>query len=406
MHRFTFNWRFAEPTPGEYHFRFYDRIVAADRKRGIRTLPILMYAPDWAWAPGLACAPDVQCPYPPDARHLGAWKRMVTKLVLRYPDMAGLEVWNEPNLDVFYQPRPDPKGYTRLVRAAQKAVRKAGSKVPILAGSLANAPATAGVPGIDAGAFLRGMYRAGAAGHFDGLSVHPYPIGNDLAPMFKTLTDVATLRGRYHDRAPIWVTEIGSTTVGQVSDDEQAALLVRLVDVLGARPDVAAVLMHTLIEPPFGASSETGYGIVRQTGLVKPAYCALAALRLRSPSACLLSLFRPAPDTAQGARWDAQVSVQAAVDAAVAHARTHRGSLASFTTGTPDPGADAAPGPGADPANVGLFRFSTATVLCAASRADTSYCALHSRGRWTYGHAAGPIGAAAQAMISGVSRSW
>lgn len=406
LHRMTFNWRYAEPTPGRFQFDLYDRIIAEDRKQGIRPVLILMYAPDWTWGPGITCPRDVQCPYPPDGRHLGAWRRIVTELVGRYPDMAALEIWNEPNLDVFFKPRADPKHYTRLVRAADRAVNRAGSDVPVLAGSLANAPATFGVPGLDAQAFLKGMYRAGAAGHFDGLSVHPYPVGNDLAPMFKTLTDVATLRDRYRDRAPIWVTEIGSTTTGQVSEEQQAQLLMRLMGILEARPGIAAVLLHTLVEPPFGTNGETGYGIVRRDGLPKPAYCALARLRLRSPSNCRLSVLSPAPDLAQDARWDAEVRVQAAVDAAVAHARANQGSLTSFETGTADPGPGAAPGPDADPSAVGIYRLKGATLLCAASRADSSYCAMRDHGRWSYGHATGTIGAAVQATIDGASRGW
>lgn len=410
IQRSTFNWRYAEKVRGRYALNLYDRLYRETTSRGVRPLFILKFAPDWAWAPGISCPLDRQCPYPPDRRHLADWRRLVTMLVERYPLLAGLEVWNEPNLEVFWFPKPDPKHYARLVKHAYRAVRATGADIPVLAGSLANAPDTFGIPGIKPARFLRRAYRAGMARHHDGLSVHPYPIGVNLAPMFKTLTDVDRLRARFRDPAPIWVTETGTTTTGQVSESHQAELLVRVYDILATRPGIESMLVHTLVEPPFGASGETGYGIVRRDGMPKPAYCALATRMMRSPRDCVLSVFGTQTDTAQQHRWDAQVSVQGAVDAAAAYARGHKGSLDGFALPNPSPPETQQAGSGADPGQVGIYRFgptpNQSAVFCAASRADKSYCAMYARKTWSYGHATGSIGGAAAATIQGVSRGW
>lgn len=410
VHRTTFNWRFAELSPKRYSFGLYDRIYAADLSRGVRPLLILMYSPDWTWRRGIRCARDEQCLYPPSRRGFGALARVAKRLVRRYPEMAAIELWNEPNLEAFWHSGPDPEHYAKMLGVVDRAVRRAGSDIPVLAGSLSNAPDVADIPGLSPAEYLRRMYEAGARGSFDGLSIHPYPHGRDLAPMYRMLTETLDLRARFRDRTPVWVTEIGETTTAWVSPDEQAVYLTYLTETLSARREIAAVLLHTLMEPPFGDTFETGFGIVRQDGSVKPAYCALARQRMRVPSGCLFSLFEPATDPALPARWEAQATLQRVIEAASRHARRNGGTLDRFATGDEGVTAETAPGPSADPARVGVFHFGSrsapATILCNASRAETSYCALYSRGRWVYGHAQGSVGAAAAATISGSSSGW
>jgi hypothetical protein len=406
IHRFTFNWRFAEQRRGQYSFGIYDSIYRADMAQGIRPLLVLMYAPNWALPRHTPCLPTQLCQYAPDKRHLKPWRGIVRTLVKRYPRLAAIEIWNEPNLMAFWHPFPNPKRYAMLVRAAHRAARRAHSHVPILAGSLADAnEVVPTIPGMRPGTFLAGMLRRHLVGHFDGLSIHPYPRGVNLAPMFRALTEVDQVRARFGDRSPIWVTEVGASTSGEVSEAQQAALLVRVLELLGARPDIHAVLIHTLFDPPDASGNERGYGVLTTTGTVKPSYCALAALRLRTPSQCSLGLLRPSPDPDQEARWDAQSDVQGAVDAAVTYIHHHHGSLKGFSTGGPQPHPNQMPGPSADPARVGTFAFGHTTLLCAASRADSSYCALYA-GSWTYGNAVGPIGAAANATLNGRSHGW
>lgn len=406
--RFTLNWQAVESVRGRYDFRLYDSIYRADLARGVRPLMILLFAPRWSWDRGARCPPDVLCRFPPAPRYLGALQRMVRVTLRRYPQLAGLEIWNEPNLSAFWAPRPDAARYVRMVRAAHAAARSAGSTVPVLAGSLANKaiPNGSGPDGVDPLRFLAAMYRRGAAGSYDGLSLHPYPGQIDLAATFRMLVGAEDLQARSGDRAPVWVTEVGVTTGGQVDALNQAGELVRLLSTLSAWPGVQAVLIHTLFPPPGQSGSEAGYAVVSPDGTPRPAYCALARERLRSPMSCVLSPLGSLRDRDQELRWDAQVQVGLAMRSAAEYARAHGGDLTGFTM----PGGPLAPGqqPGssADPAHVGVFRVGTATLLCNASRADVSYCAMFSRYGMTFGSARGSVGAAAGAAINDPQGSW
>ncbi len=391
LHRLTFNWRFAEPRPGDYRFGIYDAIYASDLQRGVRPVFIVLFAPDWTWDPGIVCARDRTCPYPPSRAHLGAWASLIDQLVRRYPRMAALEVWNEPNVPAFWGPHPDPGRYVELVRAARDAVRAAGSSVPVLAGSLSNAPSAAGVPGIDAAPFLAAMFAQGAAGTYDGLSLHPYPRGLDLSSTFRALSLVTHLRRRFGDVTPLWVTEFGATTVGGESEAGQAAVLVRVLRILAARPEVRAAFIHTLVAPDAGlANPESGYGILRSDLTPKLSYCAVAFLRLRLAPDCPGPSPLTAPDPRLEARWDAQEPVALAVDAAL-----RAGGLARFSN--------------PDPRRVSVVRLQgapAATTLCSRSSSDRSYCATLTGAGISYGHVSGLVRRGAALDLARIRPGW
>lgn len=421
LHRFEFNWRFAEPTPGSWRLDRYDAIYEADLARGIRPVFILMYAPEWAWPEGATCDVPTDCRFPPGAAHMDAWRGVVRMLVRRYPEMAALEIWNEPNLTAFWRPGPDPARYTDLLVQASSAARDAGSAVPVLGGSLAGFPQSVPGTAISYRAFLSAMYASGARGAMDGISLHPYPGGMNLARTQRMLTEIRDVRDAQGDDVPLWVTEIGATTTpggGWVAtEDEQARIDAALVQRLRAQPDVAAVLVHTLVEPIWSTASgpQRGFGLVRPDGTPKPAFCALAATLGPRP-VCPT----PSADPQLDARLQGQDLLQAAVDAARAYRRMRGGFaglspavLSSLDPVLSDRPADGSllPGPDADPARIGVWVWTDAQgeelLICNTSTADRSYCAEALQGRgWAYGHAAGTVYAAAGATTRGTSTSW
>ena len=82
------------------------------------------------------------------------------------------EIWNEPNLAVFWSPTPDPAAYTADLKAAYAAIKAADPSAVVLSGGLA--PAENDGTDIDPRTFLQDMYADGAKGSFDGLGFHPY----------------------------------------------------------------------------------------------------------------------------------------------------------------------------------------------------------------------------------------
>jgi hypothetical protein len=283
--RVQLDWRTAEPAPGDYRLGAYDQIYRDDLRHGVRVLFILAYAPPWAAAH--ACAgPCLVAPAPEhdrDAAHLAAL------IARRYPKLAGIEIWNEPNTTYFWGGAPDPARYAALLRSCHDAVKAVRPKLPVLGGSIANSPDGGGRMSLPV--FLSAILANGAAHAMDALSIHPYPSAGDLTGD-SVLTTVAVARQRLRSvgagALPIWVTEVGYSTSGPdaVSPGAQAGGLTRVVQLLHRAPGVTTVLVHTLVEPPYGrASQEPGFGVVRADGRTKPAFCALARL-MRGPGGC------------------------------------------------------------------------------------------------------------------------
>ena len=276
--------RWEDPYPARF-----DALYRACRDAGVKLLPIALGAPEWMLAGRQQLldelGPDPMVPPPP---HLyDEWGKLCASLVDRWPGVAGIEVWNEPNLGTyFWQPRADPGAYAALLRATAAAVRVRHPNVPVLNGGLAGLLHD-GPRGVDLAmaGFLEGMYTAGAKGSFDGLSLHTYLVGaNPDAALGRNLRNARRIMGDQGDRRPLWITETGSSTVGAgwgitVSERHQAALNRIVYGLLKRQPDVQAVCLHTLVAPDrFGGENyEAGFGVAARNGRHKPAFSALRA---------------------------------------------------------------------------------------------------------------------------------
>jgi hypothetical protein len=285
------DWRWSETEPGKVVLDDYDRIYAALVARGIRPIMIPMYAPSWAIDPSTPCDQwATDCRFAPAPEHVEDYAEFCALLARRYP-LAAIEVWNEPNGKGFWRPAPDPARYAELLRATYQTVKAASPTTAVVGGALSDSTSRTGGD-IPAKPFLEGMYAAGAAGSMDALSFHPYPHAKDL--LDDTFAGIREAREAAGDQAtPLWVTESGWTSSGLGSgwplawiqtEQSQAERLLALYHRLMSEPDVQVVLFHTLIEPrgDHHTSPGPGYGIVRGDHTPKPAYCAIAALRLGS----------------------------------------------------------------------------------------------------------------------------
>ena len=121
------------------------------------------------------------------------------------------QVWNEPSLPAYWPTGPSPAGYARLLAATARAIRRSDPQATIV---------SAGLPqtriGVPFGRFAEGLYRAGAAGSFDVLAIHPY--ARDAAGVVAAVAEARRVMDRNGDRSPIWVTEIGWASSGPSSD--------------------------------------------------------------------------------------------------------------------------------------------------------------------------------------------
>lgn len=279
--RVQVEWATLEPAPGRYRFGRYDAIYRADLARGLRPLFILAYAPNWA-GNGACDGRISSCHMGPGPGHFRDFARTAALLARRYPRLAGIEIWNEPNTPYFWAPRADPRAYAALLKRSFKAINRVAPTMPVAGGSMASSP------GIDPGSltapdFLRAVYASGGGNSMDALSIHPYPDPGDttVQSALDRLREVREVRDdRGYRATPLWVTETGISTTGPgaVPPEVQAYVLLRLYDVLRRQRGVKMVLIHTLVEPSRSLlDPELGYGVLTSDHTPKPAYCTLSS---------------------------------------------------------------------------------------------------------------------------------
>ena len=217
--RFELWWSLAEPKPGTFDWRFFDKATDFYRSHGLSILGMLGYASAWAGgAPPLNSTARTE------------FANFASQAVTRYKHtIRHWQVWNEPNIPTFW-PAPDPAAYAALLKATYQAVKAADPSAKVILGPTS---------GVDLG-FLQTVVDAGANTSFDILSIHPYSLAGD--PVHQQLDALIAYTQNFANAiqptsppVPIWITEIGWQTAGSLTPTEQAAYLLQLYAIALAR---------------------------------------------------------------------------------------------------------------------------------------------------------------------------
>ena len=203
--RMEIAWDSVEPQPGQYDFTLPDRKILAAARAGIDVLGLIVRTPSWAaQQPGQPFSP------PRDPADYAAF---ATALVARYgpggelwrqhPDITprlvrAWQIWNEPNIAVYWTRQPFMRGYARLLNTAYAAIKRADPKATVVMAGLANF----------SWRDLRRLFRrAGASLRFDVAAVHPFsgrPSNTvKIVALNRRVLDANGARTR-----PIWLTEL------------------------------------------------------------------------------------------------------------------------------------------------------------------------------------------------------
>jgi polysaccharide biosynthesis protein PslG len=234
--RFDLRWFEIERRQGTYEWARYERVVHAARRRRLRVLATLAYAPSWA-RPG---GSDNRIDPRRYARFAAAVVRHFAPLGVKH-----YELWNEPNLATFWRPQPNAERYSALVTAAYRVMKDADPSITVVAGGLApvggavGQKCRGGASRIDPIPFLAAMYRHGAGGSFDAVGYHPYtmpllPGEEDPCSAWHQLAGTApsvrsVMEANGDARKRIWATEFGARA-DVVGEDGQAAQIRAAVD--------------------------------------------------------------------------------------------------------------------------------------------------------------------------------
>ncbi|MHB1537106.1 MAG: glycoside hydrolase 5 family protein [Solirubrobacteraceae bacterium] len=243
----------------------------------IRVIALLDDTPCWA-----STAPQpllAQCGHgnraeawpPRRAADFGAFAGTIAKLY--GPQLAAIEVWNEPdqaNEDYLDGPEK-PRHYAELLKAAYPAVKRADRNVAVLAGSIVGSN----------GAFMQALYRQGVKGYYDGVAVHFY---NLVLGSIRRFREVQLENG---DHTPLWLDEFGWSSCwpkyrieqeqGCVTPSVQAQNLENAFHELSRAPYVDALLTYG-----FRDTRGEEFGVLNVRSRRKPSFAALANV-LRDP---------------------------------------------------------------------------------------------------------------------------
>ncbi|HNT34224.1 MAG TPA: glycosyl hydrolase [bacterium] len=212
--RSDFWWHVLEPREGEFDWSFSDALLDLYDQHDLQIFPILCYSSAWARGDGFAPANELE------------WKQFANftfEAVNRYKDRIRYwEIWNEPNILPFWRPQPDVEDYTRLLKEAYKAAKRADPNCIVVGMCTA---------GFDL-KFIERAYQLGARDYFDVLSCHYYLTGEPEQAIKRDLQNLRHLMTRYGDSdKKVWITEMGVTSHPNrkhgVSEQQQANLLVR-----------------------------------------------------------------------------------------------------------------------------------------------------------------------------------
>jgi hypothetical protein len=278
-----------------------DRIVASANAHGLHVLGLLTNTPGWARIPDCG---STQCG--PDDSAFDAFANFAAAAATRYAPQGvhAWEIWNEPNIVLFWQPQPDVRAYTNLLKATYPAIKRADPNSIVISGGLS--PAANTDSSITPYDFLARMYSDGAGGSFDAVGMHPYSYPatpalletwnawSQMASISKSLRSLMQANG--DSGKQIWMTEYGAPTGGpgslatmdnyrtigsanHVTEDLQAEMLRQAITLTPTYPWAGPLFWYSYKD--MGTDTDTNenfFGLVRFDGSHKPAYDLLSTL--------------------------------------------------------------------------------------------------------------------------------
>jgi polysaccharide biosynthesis protein PslG len=210
--RQVFDWAMVERSPGHHDFGAYDGYVLEAAQHGIEIMPVLHNPPDFyrrssarGWCP------------PPQLSSMADYARAAVRrygpngsLWREHPGAASLpirswQIWNEPNLGIYWCNRPSPRQYASMLRVVGKAIKGEDRGAEIVTAGMPDSKLSSAMP-LDR--YLKRLYRARGKRYFDTLAINSY--ARDNRQLSGLLKHVRRQMNRSHDRrARMWITEIG-----------------------------------------------------------------------------------------------------------------------------------------------------------------------------------------------------
>lgn len=288
-------WGILEPQPGVYNWAPADAVIQNVAAAGLT--PTVQFASVPSWMSSNASRPPIY-----SSSQISAWQAFLANFMRRYgahgsfwaahPSLpyhptTSIEVWNEPNLKLFWGGTPNPRDYLRLLKISKAAIGGVDPSAQIVFGGLFPFP----MPqyGMKALKFLNKFYRGkGAKKSFNVLSLHPYSYTPKLlVPTLRLFRK--NLNSHRSGKKPIWITELGWATSGhdwaispfRATEAQQAQYLTQSFNKLiraGGELRLQRIFWQVWQDHSDPDSSPfLEMGLLRADGSPKPAYSAYQA---------------------------------------------------------------------------------------------------------------------------------
>lgn len=220
--RTDLKWDTTERERGRYDFSEYDRLMAALETEHIRPLFILDY--------GNKLYENGDPPRTDEARE--AFARWAVAAAKHFSNRGVIwEIYNEPNHDLFWPPRPDVEEYVALALTVGRAFRAQLPNEKLIG------PASSEMDFL----FLESCFKAGLLEYWSGVSVHPY-LRSDPEEVAGDYCRLRTMIASYAPRGktiPIISSEWGYSSVWRgLTEEKQGELFARqmLINVANGVP--------------------------------------------------------------------------------------------------------------------------------------------------------------------------
>jgi hypothetical protein len=260
-----------------------DQVVESVRAAGMSVDLIIDGCPPWAAVAGTS---GDASPQPASATRYATW---AADVAARYaPQGVNMfEIWNEPNNQIFWQPKPSPAAYTNDLKAAYASIKKVDPSALVISGGLA--PETNDGTNISAITFLRDMYADGAKGSMDAVGDHPYSYRalpdtyeswSGWSQMDQTSPSIRSVMTANGDASKqIWITEVGAPSSGPhgVGQAAQATNLAQAISNTKNTSWIAGIYLYSWQdEGTDPTNDEDWFGMITTTGAHKDAYTSVA----------------------------------------------------------------------------------------------------------------------------------
>ncbi len=259
MRTFRSNWGAVEPEPGKWNWELVDRQMAYLAEHQITFGGLFLGTPRWNSKDAPGTLP---------VNNLEGWSNYVTTLVGHCKGTVKYwEVWNEP--PNFTGKDQTPEDYAKIVVASYNAAKAADPDCLIgLAAKSLHVN------------YLEQVIKAGAKGHYDYITLHPYEVLNGIADhagteaIYMNIVRVVRKMLAAQDPAkvdvPIIFTELGCDAKKGL--DVQAHALVKAY-VMGIAQGVTCIQWFE------GMDGDSGpMGLLQRDGTPRPAYTAMGQL--------------------------------------------------------------------------------------------------------------------------------